>query len=80
MKKLTETQKIINTIENFGFEEVPCRSKKYRQFKVSEKNSLFVGKRGALRYGRVATKSMSVNKESFFNRFKECKELGLLKK
>lgn len=67
---MTQTERIVNTLKSNGFSEVDCRSGKYRQFRIPGLNlSFFVGKRGALRYGRIATKSKAINKEWFFRNF-----------
>ena len=60
MKK-TKTQKIMEMLIKKGCYEVSCRSGKYRAFESSDNIGMFyfVGKRGALRYGECATKSMS---------------------
>jgi hypothetical protein len=51
---------IIRLVEN-GWEEVPCRAGKYRQFSYKDHDaSFFVGKSGALRYGTSAGKSRSL--------------------
>ena len=62
MAKLTKRDKIVAALLERGCEEMDCRSGKYRQFNRPEVEGsyLFVGKKGAVRVGRVATKSLSI--------------------
>ena len=63
MAKKTKRDIIIDAlIDDNGCIEVECRSGKYRQFKRPEVDDsfIFVGRNGAVRVGRVATKSTSI--------------------
>lgn len=61
MAKKTKTIKMIEILEEMGCVEVPSRSK-YRSFKdpTQENRFYFVGNRGAVRCGRISSKSISV--------------------
>lgn len=62
MAKKTKTQKIIEYLEEKGYVEDPKDRSKYRAFTDPNKPGYkyFVGKRGALRHGKCATKSISI--------------------
>ena len=62
MAKKTKTQKIIDILEKLGCKENPNDRSKYRAF-TDPKNSdrhYFVGRKGGVRYGRIASKSISM--------------------
>ena len=63
MAKQTVQEKICEWLAGRGFEEVKPTTIKYRRFKSNkDKESFFyfVGKRGAVRVGRVVSSSFSV--------------------
>lgn len=61
MPKKTIAQKLIDGLKASDFEELPCKSGKYRAFgKGNLTHKFFVGRAGALRVGEVPTKSRSL--------------------
>ena len=61
MAKLVQQDKISKWLVSRGFEEVPSTTKKYRRFKSNKEGFFyFVGRKGAVRVGRVVSKSFSV--------------------
>ena len=64
MAKQTQQEKIIKWFLSIGFAEMECRSGKYRQFKSAsnwpDKYFYFVGRKGAVRAGKRASKSFSI--------------------
>ena len=63
MSKKTKRDVIIDALVNEnGCVEIDCKSSKYRQFERPgiDDSYLFVGRNGAVRVGRVATKSQSL--------------------
>lgn len=73
MAKKTKTMKMIEILEEMGCVEVPSRSK-YRSFKdpLKENRFYFVGNRGAVRYGRIASDSLSAS--HIFNKILKSRE------
>ena len=60
MKKSRRDQ-IIEILLERGYKEVESRSRKYRQFTKDEnKKYIFVGRRGAVRYGKTVTGSVNI--------------------
>ena len=64
MAKQTQQDKIVKWFLSIGFTEMECRSGKYRQFKSKgnwpDKYFYFVGRKGAVRAGKCASKSFSI--------------------
>jgi hypothetical protein len=62
-KKKTLQERIVDKMVADGFTEIlPSKSKKYRQFKApSGLGFYWVGKMGAVRYGKTSTNSRSVS-------------------
>lgn len=60
--KITNTEKIIMYLkEELGSKEVKYNSHKYRKFTTLIQNTFyFIGKRGAVRIGKVSSESFSV--------------------
>jgi hypothetical protein len=73
MAKLTNAQKMVENLLKLGCKEVPCRSGKYRQFTRFDKEGefFFVGVKGALRAGKVATKSITLSHTNFAKKLVE---------
>jgi hypothetical protein len=64
----TKRETIINSlVDNYDCVEVPSKSGKYRQFKRAgvEDSYIFVGKSGAVRVGRIASKSQSITRSKW---------------
>ena len=60
MAKKTVTEKLVEYVTLCGYREIDSRSK-YRTFsKDSSETKVFIGKKGAFRHGRIASKSRSV--------------------
>jgi len=60
-KRKTITEKAIEFATLCGYKEIYGKSGKYRTFtKEGVINKIFIGKRGAFRYGKVSSKSRSV--------------------
>lgn len=68
MAKQTKRDKIVESLLKAGHEEMECKSGKYRQFTVMGRDEefFFVGKKGALRIGKCATKSLSLTNSTFY--------------
>ena len=62
VEKMSEIQeKGARRLLELGFTEIPCKSRKYRAFQHPGKHTTyFIGKRGALRAGENASKSISL--------------------
>jgi len=60
--KQTRAEKLVEYLTQVrGYKEVPCRSRKYREFVHPEmRNHRFIGKAGACRIGQTASKSSSL--------------------
>ena len=57
------SEKIIEHLLQKGCKEIPCKSKKYRRFTRPDRNDFyFVGKAGALRAGKIVSKSISLTR------------------
>lgn len=72
MAKKTKTQKIIEILEKMGCKENPKDRSKYRAF-IDPKNPArhyFVGRKGGVRYGRIASQSISMT-DAFTKLLKE---------
>lgn len=83
MAKFTTTEIIVAGLKAIGYTEKPCASRKYHQFeKLSDPNvhPLYVGKAGALRYGRTVTDSVSMERTDARRRIVNAgqKALGVL--
>jgi len=61
MPKLTRQQAIIQELESIGFERVQSRSTKYVVLKRPETKNMYIGRKGAMRYGRTVSDSISIN-------------------
>jgi hypothetical protein len=74
MAKKTKKEKLIEILEEMGCKEVQSKSRKYRSFSDPESpnNFYFVGVKGAVRHGRVVSKSMSFTE--YFNNLLKLKE------
>jgi hypothetical protein len=60
-RKMTQAEQLAIGLERCGYREVISRSKKYRTFERGEEQyRYFVGKAGALRFGKNADDSASV--------------------
>ena len=60
-KQKTITEKVIELVTLCGYSEITSKSNKYKTFtKEGSDYKLFVGKKGAFRYGKVSSKSRSV--------------------
>ena len=71
MAKKGKRDTIIEALLERGLVEVPSRSK-YRQFKAPESNEesyIFVGQNGAVRTGRIASKSRSITRSKWVQEF-----------
>ena len=61
MAKQTQQDKIVKWFLSIGFTEMECRSGKYRQLKSAQpKYFYFIGRKGAVRAGKCASKSFSI--------------------
>lgn len=61
MSKMTKQDQIANQLREIGFHEEDS-FRKYRKFThPSMKNCIFIGRKGAMRYGRTQSESRSVN-------------------
>ena len=62
MKKLKKSEKVINLLLEKGCKEIKSKSK-YKQFTRPGRNDFyFVGRAGALRTGKTASKSTSLTR------------------
>lgn len=69
---MTIAEDLVRVLLENGYEEKEHRSKKYRKFsKKGSELAFFVGKRGALRFGKVATNSKPINRDVFFKRMEK---------
>lgn len=59
---MTKAERVVTALLARGGKEVASKSRKYRQFTRTDKPEFFyfVGKKGALRTGRVASASISL--------------------
>lgn len=64
---MTLQERICKAIKRRGYIEISSRSRKYREFrKEGAPLGYFVGKCGALRRGRIASKTVSLTGTSFY--------------
>jgi hypothetical protein len=59
----TLNDRVVRFFEDaWNMKEVPCKSGKYRQFVLEGfENAYFVGSKGAVRFGKCASKSVSIS-------------------
>lgn len=60
--QLTRQQAIVQELESVGFEQIPSRSTKYIVLSRPETKNVYVGKKGAMRYGRTVSESISLSR------------------
>ena len=57
---MTKTEKLIIGAEKLGWKKVESKSGKYKTFEKDGYNKLFIGRKGAIRYGKNSSSSRNV--------------------
>lgn len=58
--RITRQEAIVQELESIGFKQVPARTRKYIVLTRPETKNLYIGSKGAMRYGKTVGDSISI--------------------